>query len=232
MTVLRRLGPIDRGPGGQAAEAAPACRDDAAAARRGADCCTWTSRLRRGSTPPFQLTAQAQVDPELQETWSMRCCAGLARAAAAGLDPEANAPGWLYARWSASYRRGRRAAIAAMIPRSRPPTCRSAIRADAERAGRGARGGTLDGGSSAHRPRRRRRRLGRLRRGSWSVRTPPRRSPRGCSRSAPAKPRSIFARRPAARRCDCAASGAKVTALDRSAVALRRVSQSLGAHRA
>ena len=225
MTLLRRLGPIDRALEARLQKPPPPAV--MMLLRLGA------AQLLYMDVPAFaainttvQLTAQGKSTRNFKNLVNA-VLRGISREPPAELEPDASAPGWLYTRWVASYGETAARAIAAMIP-VEPATDLSlrepadeAVLAEALQAERLDGGGlrVAHGGDITAWP-------GYVE-GQWWVQDAAAAIPVRLLAIQPGETAIDLCAAPGGKTLQLAAAGAKVAALDRSASRLRRVSQSL-----
>jgi len=225
MTLLRRLGPIDRAL--EARLQKPPPPPVMMLLRLGA------AQLLYMDVPDFaainttvQLTAQGKSTRNFKNLVNA-VLRGVSREPPAELEPEASAPGWLYARWSAAFGEAAARDIAAMIPVE--PATDLSLRdpADAPVLAQALPAEQLEGGG--------------LRvphggdvsawpgyvEGQWWVQDAAAAIPARLLAVKPGETAIDLCAAPGGKTLQLAAAGARVTALDRSASRLRRVSQSL-----
>jgi len=225
MTLLRRLGPIDRALEARLQKPPPPAVMQLL--RLG------VAQLLYMDVPAFaainttvQLTAQGKSTRNFKNLVNA-VLRGVSREPPPDLEPEANAPGWLYARWSASFGEAAARAIAEMIP-VEPATDLSlrdpadsgvlveALQAERLEGGslRVAHGGDITAWAGYVE-------------GQWWVQDAAAAIPARLLGAQPGEAAIDLCAAPGGKTLQLAATGAGVVALDRSASRLRRVSQSL-----
>ena len=225
MTLLRRLGPIDRALEARLQKPPPPAVMQLL--RLG------VAQLLYMDVPAFaainttvQLTAQGKSTRNFKNLVNA-VLRGVSREPPPDLEPEANAPGWLYARWSASFGEATARAIAEMIPEE-PATDLSlrdpadsgvlveALQAERLEGGslRVAHGGDITAWAGYVE-------------GQWWVQDAAAAIPARLLGAQPGEAAIDLCAAPGGKTLQLAATGAGVVALDRSASRLRRVSQSL-----
>jgi len=225
MTLLRRLGPIDRALEARLQKPPPPAVMQLL--RLG------VAQLLYMDVPAFaainttvQLTAQGKSTRNFKNLVNA-VLRGVSREPPPDLEPEANAPGWLYARWSASFGEAAARAIAEMIP-VEPATDLSlrdpadsgvlveALQAERLEGGslRVAHGGDITAWAGYVE-------------GQWWVQDAAAAIPGRLLGAQPGEAAIDLCAAPGGKTLQLAATGAGVVALDRSASRLRRVSQSL-----
>jgi len=225
MTLLRRLGPIDRALEARLQKPPPPVVMQLL--RLG------VAQLLYMDVPAFaainttvQLTAQGKSTRNFKNLVNA-VLRGVSREPPPDLEPEANAPGWLYARWSASFGEATARAIAEMIPEE-PATDLSlrdpadsgvlveALQAERLEGGslRVAHGGDITAWAGYVE-------------GQWWVQDAAAAIPARLLGAQPGEAAIDLCAAPGGKTLQLAATGAGVVALDRSASRLRRVSQSL-----
>jgi len=225
MTLLRRLGPIDRALEARLQKPPPPVVMQLL--RLG------VAQLLYMDVPAFaainttvQLTAQGKSTRNFKNLVNA-VLRGVSREPPPDLEPEANAPGWLYARWSASFGEAAARAIAEMIP-VEPATDLSlrdpadsgvlveALQAERLEGGslRVAHGGDITAWAGYVE-------------GQWWVQDAAAAIPARLLGAQPGEAAIDLCAAPGGKTLQLAATGAGVVALDRSASRLRRVSQSL-----
>ena len=225
MTLLRRLGPIDRALEARLQKPPPPAVMQLL--RLG------VAQLLYMDVPAFaainttvQLTAQGKSTRNFKNLVNA-VLRGVSREPPPDLEPEANAPGWLYARWSASFGEAAARAIAEMIPEE-PATDLSlrdpadsgvlveALQAERLEGGslRVAHGGDITAWAGYVE-------------GQWWVQDAAAAIPGRLLGAQPGEAAIDLCAAPGGKTLQLAATGAGVVALDRSASRLRRVSQSL-----
>ena len=225
MTLLRRLGPIDRALEARLQKPPPPAVMQLL--RLG------VAQLLYMDVPAFaainttvQLTAQGKSTRNFKNLVNAVLRA-LTRDPPVALEPEASVPGWLYTRWSASYGEAGARAIAAMIPEepatdlslSNPadaPALTEALKAEPLPGGslRVAHGGDITAWAGYVE-------------GQWWVQDAAAAIPARLLGAQPGEAAIDLCAAPGGKTLQLAATGAGVVALDRSASRLRRVSQSL-----
>ena len=225
MTLLRRLGPIDRALEARLQKPPPPVVMQLL--RLG------VAQLLYMDVPAFaainttvQLTAQGKSTRNFKNLVNA-VLRGVSREPPPDLEPEANAPGWLYARWSASFGEAAARAIAEMIPEE--PATDLSLRdpADSRVLVEALQAERLEGGSLrvAH--------GGDITawagyvEGQWWVQDAAAAIPARLLGAQPGEAAIDLCAAPGGKTLQLAATGAGVVALDRSASRLRRVSQSL-----
>jgi len=225
MTLLRRLGPIDRAL--EARLQKPPPPSVMMLLRLGAAQLLYMDVPAHAAiNTTVQLTAQGKSTRNFKNLVNA-VLRGVSREPPAALEPDANAPGWLYARWSASFGEATARAIAEMIPEE--PATDLSLRDQAEEAAlaEALQAERLEGGSLrvAH--------GGDITawagyvEGQWWVQDAAAAVPARLLAVQPGETALDLCAAPGGKTLQLAAAGAKVTALDRSASRLRRVSQSL-----
>ena len=225
MTLLRRLGPIDRVLESRLQKPPPPAV--MMLLRLG------VAQLLYMDVPAFaainttvQLTAQGKSTRNFKNLVNA-VLRNVSRDAPLELEPEVSAPGWLYARWAASFGEATAKSIAEMIPQEpatdlslRNPAEVGAL-AEALRAERLAGGGlrVAHGGDITAWP-------GYVE-GPWWVQDAAAQIPARLLALCPGESAVDLCAAPGGKTLQLAAAGGDVTALDRSASRLRRVSQSL-----
>jgi 16S rRNA (cytosine967-C5)-methyltransferase len=226
MTLLRRLGAIDRRLNPRLRKAPP-------------EPVLMLLRLGLAQAVYLDTPAFAAVDTTMQladQDASTRPFKGLINAVLRGLlregpagedDPESLAPGWLFARWRAAYGEAGARAIAAMIPQEPPTDLTPRAASDAADLAAELDAEPLPGGSL------RVRRRGDV--ASWPGYAEGRWWVQDAAAAIPARLLDVKAGETALDLCaapggktlQLAAAGAQVTALDRSAPRLRRLAHGL-----
>ena len=225
MTLLRRLGPIDRALEAKLQKTPPPAV--MMLLRLG------VAQLLYMDVPAFaainttvQLTAQGKSTRNFKNLVNA-VLRGISREPPPAFEPEANAPGWLYARWSASFGETAAKSIAEMIPLEpatdlslRDPADTGAL-AEALQAEQLEGGGlrVAHGGDITAWP-------GYVE-GQWWVQDAAAAIPARLLAVGAGETAIDLCAAPGGKTLQLAAAAAEVTALDRSASRLRRVSQSL-----
>jgi 16S rRNA (cytosine967-C5)-methyltransferase len=152
---------------------------------------------------------------------------GLQRDGKAAVDPEALAPGWLFARWRAAYGEAAALAVAAMI--AEEPLTDLSLRdpADMSKLAEALEAEPLDGGSLRSGKRGDVADWPGYAEGQWWVQDAAAAIPARLLAVGPGEAAIDLCAAPGGKSLQLAAAGAKVTALDRSAARLRRLTQAL-----
>jgi 16S rRNA (cytosine967-C5)-methyltransferase len=226
MTLLRRLGAINRRLNPRLRKAPPE---------------PVMMLLRVGAVQAFYLDtpAFAAVDTTLQlaeRDAATRPFKGLINAVLRGLlregppgeeDPETFAPGWLFARWRATYGEAPARAIASMIPQEPPTDLTPRAPSDAPALAAELDADLLPGGSLRIRRRGDVASWPGYAEGRWWVQDAAAAIPARVLDAGPGETALDLCAAPGGKTLQLAAAGAQVTAVDRSGPRLRRLAQGL-----